>query len=54
LRNYATSWQIAASNPDEITDLFSICIILPTAEGSGVYSAPNRNDYQKKKTFSGE
>jgi hypothetical protein len=28
---------------------FSICLILPTALGPGVYSASNRNEYQKQK-----
>jgi hypothetical protein len=33
---------------------FSIYLILPAAIGLGVYSASNRNEYQKQKTVSGE
>jgi type II secretory pathway pseudopilin PulG len=31
-----------------------IIIILPAALGPGVYSASNRNEYQKQKNVSGE
>jgi hypothetical protein len=35
--------------------MFSIYLILPAAQGPGVYSAPNRNDYPKQKNnVSGE
>jgi hypothetical protein len=35
--------------------IFSIYQILPAALGTGVYSASNRNEYQKQKNdFSGE
>jgi hypothetical protein len=35
--------------------IFSVNLILPAALGSGVYSASNRNNYQKEKiNFSGE
>jgi hypothetical protein len=33
---------------------FSIDLILPAELGSGVYSASNINEYQKKKKVSGE
>jgi hypothetical protein len=54
LRHYASSR--AGSRPDEVNDFFS----LPnpsdrtTALGPGVYSASNRNEYQKQKNVSGE
>jgi hypothetical protein len=35
------------SRPDEVTDFFSIYLILPAALDPGVYSASNRNEYQK-------
>jgi hypothetical protein len=35
--------------------IFTICLILPTALGPGVYSASNRNEYQRQKNnVSGE
>jgi hypothetical protein len=41
------------SIPDEV--IFKIYLILPVALGSGVYSASNRNEYQKhKNNVSGE
>jgi hypothetical protein len=39
LRNYATNRKVARSKPE----------ILPAALGLGIYSAPNRNSYQKQK-----
>jgi hypothetical protein len=42
------------SRPDEVNEFFSIYLILPAALGPGVYSASNRNEYQKKKNVSGE
>jgi hypothetical protein len=30
-------------------DIFLICLIIPAALGPGVYSASNRNEYQKHK-----
>jgi hypothetical protein len=54
LRHYATSRKIAGSRPDEV-HFFSIYLIFPAALGPGVYSASNRNDYQKQKNkVSGE
>jgi hypothetical protein len=47
LRHYATSREVAGSIPDEV--IFSIYLILPAALGRGVYSASNRNEYQKHK-----
>jgi hypothetical protein len=49
LRHYATSWKFAGSTPDEMNEFFSIYLILPAALGPGVYSASNRNEYQKQK-----
>jgi hypothetical protein len=34
--------------------MFSIYLILSAALGPGVYSASNRNEYQKQKNISGE
>jgi hypothetical protein len=55
LRHYATSQKVAGSRPDEVNEFFSIYLILPAALGPGVYSASNRNEYQKQKNYvSGE
>jgi hypothetical protein len=55
MRHYATSRKITVLRPDEITEFFSIYIILPGALGPEVYSASNRNEYQKQKNnVSGE
>jgi hypothetical protein len=43
-----TNWKIAGSIPDEIF-FFLIYLIFSTALGPGVYSASNRNEYQKNK-----
>jgi hypothetical protein len=48
LRPYATSQKVADSRPDEVNEFFSIYLILPAALGAGVYSASNRNEYQKQ------
>jgi hypothetical protein len=49
-----TSLKVADSIPDE-NDFFLIYLILPVALGPGVYSASNRNEYQKQKNnVSGE
>jgi hypothetical protein len=46
---------VAGSRPDEVNDFLSIYLILPAALGPGVYSASNRNEYQKHKiNVSGE
>jgi hypothetical protein len=37
------------SRPDEVNEFFAIYLILPAAPGPGVYSASNRNEYQKQK-----
>jgi hypothetical protein len=36
---------------DPMRWIFPICVILPATLGSGVYSASNRNEYQKEKMF---
>jgi hypothetical protein len=40
-------WDV--EDPDEVIDFFSIYLILPAALGPGVYSASNRNEYQKQR-----
>jgi hypothetical protein len=55
LRHYATSRKVAGSRPDEVNAFFSIYIILLAALDPGIYSASNRNEYQKQKNkVSGE
>jgi hypothetical protein len=44
---YATSRKVAGSKPDEVNVCSSIYLILSAALGPGVYSASNRNVYQK-------
>jgi hypothetical protein len=53
LRHYATSRKVAGSIRDE-NDFLLIYPILPAALGHGVYSASNRNEYQKQKNVSGQ
>jgi hypothetical protein len=49
------SRKVSGSRPDEVKEFFSIYLILLAALGSGVYSASNRNEYQKQKnTISGK
>jgi hypothetical protein len=48
LRHYATSRKISGSRPDEVNGFFN----LPNPSGAlgfGIYSALNRNEYQKQK-----
>jgi hypothetical protein len=45
LRHYATNRKVAGSKPDEVN--FLMYLIFPAALGPGVYSASNRNEYQK-------
>jgi hypothetical protein len=47
LRHYDTKRKVAGSIPDKAN--FEIYLILPAALGPGVYSASNRNEYQKHK-----
>jgi hypothetical protein len=47
LRHYYTSRKVACSRPNEVN--FYTYLILPAALGPGVYSASNRNEYQKHK-----
>jgi hypothetical protein len=51
LRRYATSRKVVGSIPDVIA-FFFIYLISPAA--LGVYSAFNRNEYQKQENVSGE
>jgi hypothetical protein len=47
--------QLARRRPDEMNAFFSIYLILLAALGPEVYSASNRNEYQKQKNnVSGE
>jgi hypothetical protein len=41
--------KLEARRPDEVNAFFSIYLIFPAAMGPGVYSASNRNEYQKHK-----
>jgi hypothetical protein len=51
----ATSRKAAGMRPDEVYELFSICLILSAKLGPGVYSASSKNEYQKQKNnVSGE
>jgi hypothetical protein len=45
----ATSQKVEGSRPDEVNEFFSMYLILPATLGPGVYSASNRNEYQKQK-----
>jgi hypothetical protein len=54
LRHYATSRKVAGQRPDKVNKFFSIYLIIPTALGPEIYSASNRNEYQKQKANSGE
>jgi hypothetical protein len=55
LRHYATSQKVAGSRLDEVIELFSIYLNLSAALRPGIYSASNRNEYQKQKNnVSGE
>jgi hypothetical protein len=49
LSRYATSWKVASSTPDEVIECFQIYVVLPAALGPCVYSAFNRNEYQKQR-----
>jgi hypothetical protein len=48
-RHYATSRKVAGSRPCEVNAFFSIYLISPAVLGPEVYSASNRNKYQKQK-----
>jgi hypothetical protein len=54
LRHCATSRKFAGSRPDELKDFFLIYLTLPATLGPVVYTATNRNEYQKKANVSGE
>jgi hypothetical protein len=40
---------VTGSRPDEVNEFVSIYLILPAALSPGIYSASNRNEYQKQK-----
>jgi hypothetical protein len=46
MRHYATSREVAGSTPDAITFLSNVLILLAAVD-PGVYSASNRNEYQR-------
>jgi hypothetical protein len=48
------SWKVGEYRPDEVNRFFSMYLILPAALGSGVYSASDRNEYQRQKNVSGK
>jgi hypothetical protein len=48
VRHCSRSRKYVGSRPDELIGFFTIYLILPTALGLGVYSASNRNEYQKQ------
>jgi hypothetical protein len=53
--HYATSRKVAVSKPDEVNEFFQFTLILPAVINPDVYSASNRNEYQKQKNnVSGE
>jgi hypothetical protein len=55
LRHYARSWKVTGLRTNEVNEVFLIYLTLPAALGAGVYSASNRNEYQKQKNnVSGE
>jgi hypothetical protein len=47
----STNRKVAGSRLDEVNE-FSTWLILPAALGPGIYSASNRNEYQKQKCVS--
>jgi hypothetical protein len=55
LRHYAARRKVASSRSDKVNEYFLICLILPAGLGPGVYSASDKNEYQKQKNnVSGE
>jgi hypothetical protein len=55
MRQYAKTRMVVGSRPTEVNYFFSIYLILPATLRPGVYSASNRNKYQKQKNYiSGE
>jgi hypothetical protein len=51
---YAANWKVAGSRRERNNWVFPSCLILSAALGPGVYSASNRNEYQKQKNVSRE
>jgi hypothetical protein len=49
VKAYATSRKAAGLRPDKMNVFFSIYLILSVTLGPAVYSASNRNKYQKQK-----
>jgi hypothetical protein len=44
-------WNVVDSIPVEVIAFFQIILILIVALGTGLYSASNRNEYQKQKNM---
>jgi hypothetical protein len=54
-RYYNTTWKATGSRPVEVNKFFLIYLIFQATLGPGIYSASNRNEYQKQKNnISGE
>jgi hypothetical protein len=47
-KHYATNRKVVGSRSEEMNNLFLIYQNIPTAPGAGVYSACNKNEYQKQ------
>jgi hypothetical protein len=47
--HYATSWKVTGLRPSEVNEFFSMYLILLAALCPVVYSASERNEYQKQK-----
>jgi hypothetical protein len=43
--------EVSDSRPNEVNEFLSIHLILPAAVGPGIYSASDRNGYQKQRKF---
>jgi hypothetical protein len=48
-KHYPKSRKVAGSGSDDVNEFSSIDLILQASLGPGVYSASNRNEYQKHK-----
>jgi hypothetical protein len=53
-KDYATNQEVTGSSTDVVNEFISIYPILQVVLDPGVYSASNRNEYQKEKNVSGE
>jgi hypothetical protein len=53
VRHCATSWKVEGPRPSEMNEFLLINLNLPVALGPGVYSAFDRNEYQKHRSVFG-